>query len=105
MTTRDYLKARVVRFYRIPVALVLLVSAIYGRSSVLLSGLNMIALAAYLAIFIVFMRRTPCLRCASPLQNAALKWGSKRLPAPRCPTCGVSIDEPASNPRVVQRNS
>jgi hypothetical protein len=105
MTTREFLKARVVRFYRIPIALVLLVSAIYWRSSVLLSALNMIAIAAYLTIFIMFMRRTPCLRCASPLQSAALNWGSKRQPAPRCPHCGISIDEPVSDPRPVQAKS
>jgi DNA-directed RNA polymerase subunit RPC12/RpoP len=95
MTNREYLKARVIRIYRFgsPFVLVILASAIYGRKSGLLGLLILMAVAAYLAVYIVLMRRTPCLRCSAPLGNAALNWGSKRQPAPRCPNCGVGIDD------------
>jgi DNA-directed RNA polymerase subunit RPC12/RpoP len=104
MTTREYLKARVIRLYSrsSPLVLVLLGVAIWGRRSTLLSGLVLTAIAAYMVAYIVFMRRTPCLRCSSPLQNAALNWGSKRQPAARCPRCGLSIDEEVGDPRPIQ---
>ena len=95
MTIREYLKARVMRIYRVglPFVALILLSAIYGRNSAFLSGLTVIAIATYLVVYIVLLLRTPCVRCSAPLGNTALHWGSKRLPTPRCPHCGVSIDE------------
>jgi hypothetical protein len=95
MTTREYLRARVVRLYgySFPLVLVVLGAAIWGRHSVLLNGLVLIVIAAYLAGYIAFMRRTPCLRCSAPLGTAALNWGSKRQPVAHCPHCGLGIDE------------
>ncbi len=107
MTTRAYLKARVIRLYSYssPVVLVILGIAIWGRQSVLLSGLVVMAIAAHVVAYILFIRRTPCLRCSAPLQNVALNWGPKRQPAPRCPHCGLGIDEQAGEPRSFQDKS
>jgi len=92
MTNRELLRGRAIRFYRWPIAPVLLLGAFYGRHSVVLSGLTVIAIAAYLAVFIIYMRKTPCLQCGSRMGTASLNWGSRRQPAPCCQHCGVSID-------------
>ena len=74
MTTREYLRARVVRLYRLslPLIVVILATAIWGRRSVLLSGLVLAVIANYLAAYMVFMRRTPA-QCSTQLgfQGAA----------------------------------
>ncbi len=103
MTTREYLKARVIRLYGYssPFVLVILGIAIWGGHSVLLNGLILMAIAVYLTAYIAFMRRTPCLRCSAPLGTTALSWGSKRQPAAHCPHCGLGIDEQV-NPRPQQ---
>jgi len=95
MTTREYLKARVIRLYSysFPLVLVVLGVAIWGGHSMLLNGLVLVVIAAYLGAYIAFMRRTPCLRCSAPLGTAALNWGSKRQPGAHCPHCGLGIDE------------
>ena len=100
MTTREYLRARVIHFYsRIwPIVSVSLVMAIWARRSTLFGLLVLIAITALLTAYIVVMRRTPCLRCSTPLRNAALNWGSNRQPAPRCPHCGLDIDEQVADP-------
>ena len=95
MTTREYLHARAIRLYKYSVPFVLLVWAtlILGRRSLVLNVLVLAAIAAYLAAYIVSMRRTPCLRCSAPLGNVALNWGSKRQPGPCCANCGLGLDE------------
>jgi hypothetical protein len=100
MTTREYLRVRVIRLYSRTwlVTLLLLVMAIWARRNALVNGLVLIAISSFLAAFIVFMRRTPCLRCSAPLRNAALNWGSKHQPAARCPNCGLGIDEQVEDP-------
>ena len=100
MTTREFLRARVIRLYsRIwPVVLVLFVITVWANRSALLSGLVLIVITAFLAAYIVFMRRTPCLRCSAPLRNAALNWGSSRQSASRCPHCRLGIDEQVTDP-------
>ncbi len=95
MTTREFLRARVIRLYRVslPLVIAILAISIWGRRSVLLSGFLLSAVAVYMAVYVVYMRRTECLRCHAPLRNTALNWGSKRQPPPSCPNCGLSIDE------------
>ena len=97
MTTREYLKTRAIRFYRVPFGLLILPGVIYWRNNVLLEGLSVIAICLYLGAFIIFMRRTPCLRCSAPLLNVGLNFGSRRLPTPRCTNCGLGIDEPLTD--------
>jgi len=103
MTIREHLGARAVRFhvYTFPVLVVLWGIVIWGRPGALRNGLLLVALAAYSAIYVVLMVRTPCLRCSEPLRNAALNWGSRRQPPPSCPYCGLSIDQQVSEPRAL----
>ena len=95
MTTREFLRARVIRLYRVslPFVVVILAISLWGRHSILLSGFALAVIAVYLTAHVVYMRRTQCLRCHAPLGNAALNWGSKRQPAASCPNCDLSIDE------------
>ena len=94
-TTREFLRGRVIRLYRVslPLVLAILAISIWGRRSVLLSGFVLAVVAVYMAAYVVYMRRTECLRCHAPLRNVARNWGSKRQPPPSCPSCGLSIDE------------
>jgi hypothetical protein len=100
MTTRKYLQTRVIRFYRysFPFALFIVALSIVRGYSTMLNGLFAVLIAAFLATYIVFMRRIPCLRCSAPLRNVALNWGAKREPAPRCANCGLGIDEEVDRP-------
>ena len=99
MTTRDYLRARAIRLYRRswPIVLVLFLVAIRESNNLLIMASVLLGVLAYLASYVLFMQRSPCLRCLAPLRNAASSWGSKRQPAPRCPQCGLGIDEPIVN--------
>jgi len=95
MTTREFLRARVVRLYRftLPFVIVILAISLWGKHSVLISGFVVAVIAVYLTAYVVYIRRTECLRCHAPLGNAALNWGSKTQPAASCQNCGVGIDE------------
>jgi hypothetical protein len=99
MTTREYLRARVIRLYvwSTPVVVGILALAVWGRRSSLLNGAVFLAVAAYVTAYIVFMRATQCLRCAAPLKGTALNWGARRQPVPTCASCGLSIDEPVAD--------
>lgn len=101
MTIREFLRTKAVRFhlYSFPLLIVLWGVLIWGRPGAVLNGLLLVALAADSAIYVLVMVRTPCLRCSEPLRNAALSWGSRRRPAPCCPHCGLSIDEPVGERR------
>jgi hypothetical protein len=105
MTTRQYLRARVIRLYsRIwPIVLISLVMAIWARRSALLSLLVLITISALLTAYVVIMRRAPCPRCSAPLRNAALNWGSKRQTAAHCPNCGLGIDEQVADPLPLEQ--
>jgi hypothetical protein len=96
MTIREYLKERVSQFNRkcLPVSGLALLSAIYSKGNVYLGALTLLIAFGAVATFVVHMRQTPCPRCSLPLGNVALHWRSNRLPVPRCPHCGVGIDEP-----------
>ena len=101
MSTREHLRARVLRLsiFGLPLFLVLLTLAPRWRQSALLNMFVLVVVAINVATYTVFMRRTPCLRCGLPLGNVALNWGSKRAPAPRCPNCGLGIDEQTGSPQ------
>src|SRR5271168_2968305 len=100
MTTREYLRARATRFFSrtSPIGLLALPVTIWIGQSPLI-GWVLIALIVYFAAYIVFIRRTPCLRCSAPLLNSALNWGSKLQPASCCPHCGLGIDEQVADSR------
>jgi nitrate/TMAO reductase-like tetraheme cytochrome c subunit len=95
MTTREFLRARVIRLYRIslPFVIVILAISLWGRRSLLLIGFVLAVIIAYLTAYVMYVRRTQCLRCHAALGNAALNWGSKKQPTASCPNCGLSIDE------------
>jgi hypothetical protein len=95
MTLREHLKARVLRLSApsLPITIVLLIMITQGHPSFLQNVLVLVVLGAYLAGYFVYMRRAPCPRCAAPLKNAALNWGSKRQPVACCPGCGLGMDE------------
>lgn len=101
MTIREHLKAKAVRFhiYSFPLLILLWGLLIWGKPGAVRDGLLLVAMAAYTAIYVVLMVRTSCLRCSEPLRNVALNWGSRRQPAPCCPHCGLSIDEPVGERR------
>jgi len=95
MTTREYLRARVIRIYTFgaPIVLVCLAAVFWGRKNLSVNLFVLAVAATYMVTYGVLMRRTPCLRCNIPLRNVALNWGSRRKPAPRCANCGLGIDE------------
>lgn len=104
MTTREYLKARAMRINsRVwPIPFVVLGFALWARPGSWLNILVLIAVASCFAAYLTYMRRTPCLRCSAPLRNLALQWGSKSLPAPRCPHCGLNIDDQVADPISIE---
>ena len=100
MTIREYLKERAAHINGkcIPMSGLALVSAVFARGNVFLAVMTVVMVCGTITTFVVFMRRTPCPRCSLPLGTVAMRWKSNSYPAPRCPHCGISIDEPISGP-------
>jgi hypothetical protein len=95
MTIRETLKRRqlTLNILGLPFAVTALAINAYANNHRLMDLLAFCLIGGYVTFAVVRMRRIPCPRCAAPLGNTALKWGSKTQPAPHCPQCGVSIDE------------
>jgi hypothetical protein len=110
-TTRQYLRARVLRYqlYTLPVLLAIVISAILSRfrHDTLLLVCMLLAMAVYITSLFIYMWPTPCLRCSAPLRKAALNWGyprGGRASGPtQCASCGLGLDEEVDGPANPQR--
>lgn len=97
MTIREHLKRRgdTLKYVYVAVLLAIYLVTRFAHGSPALGVLMISAFIAATTGFVVLMWRTPCLRCARSLGNAASAANnpfSKRVQ--RCPHCGVNVDEP-----------